>query len=155
MSSVSVPRRFALLLLIALASFVIFKCTSFRYKQNREVFCRSGNYSESHPLICIDQRNLAANPSHARVYDTESKNGKSTGRPVTIHWFAQRTADIRIEMHTSGCTERVTCDGLGHCWTTTKKLGEREKEKVCTYGIMIGDKTIDDEDDIILTPCCS
>ena len=153
MSSVSVPRRIALLLLITVASVVIFKCTSFKYKQNREVFCRTGNFSKSHPLICIDEHTLTASPSNAYVYDTESKNGLSTGRPVTINWFSQRTADLRIDMKTAGCTTPVACDGLGHCSATTKKL-EMKAEKRCTYGIAIGDKSVDPDDDIILTPCC-
>lgn len=151
--SVLVPRRFALLLLIAATPFVIFKCTSYKYTENREVFCRSGNFSKSHPLICVDEHTLTASPSHAYVYDMESKKGLSTGRPVTIHWFSQRTADLRIEMKTAGCTSTVVCDGLGHCMATTKKL-EATTERRCTYGMTIGDKSVDPDDDIILTPCC-
>ena len=154
MSSVSVPRRFALLLLIAVASVVIFKCSYFRYKLNREVLCRTGNYSRSHPLICIDEHTLTASPSPAYVYDTESKNGVTTGRAVTVHWFSQRTADLHIEMRTSACTDKVACDGLGHCSATMKKLDVGEKERRCHYGIAIRDKSVDPEDDIILTPCC-
>lgn len=154
MRTLHAPRPFAILLLLAFASFVIFKCASYKYNQNREFFCRSGNYSESHPLICVNERTLQASPSHARVYDIEAKNGRPTGRPVTIHWFSQRTADLRITMKTQGCTEPVKCDRLGHCWATTMRLAEGQSHKVCTYAIELGDDTVDPEDDIVLNPCC-
>ena len=152
--SVSAPRRFALLLLIAATPFVIFKCTSYKYSQNREVFCRAGNFSATRPLICVDENTLSASPSHAKAYDTESKHGLSTGRPVTINWYSQRTADLQITMKTDGCTTPVRCDGLGHCSATVIKLRAGETNKVCTYGMAIGDKSVDPDDDIILTPCC-
>ena len=147
-------RRIVLLLLVVAVSSMFDRCTTDRYRRNREVFCRTGNFSKSHPLICVDEKTLTASPSHAVVYDTESKNGVSTGRAVTIHWFSQKTADLRITMKTDGCTAPVMCDGLGHCWTTTNKLRAGEGKRVCTYGMAIGDKSVDPEDDIILTPCC-
>lgn len=154
--SVSSLRRFALLVLIAAASFGIFKCTSLRYKVNKDVFCRTGNFSKGRPLICIDEKNLSASPSRAVVWDVESKNGAvRSGRPVMINWFSQHSADLEITMQTAGCTEPVSCDARGHCWTTVlpQKLGEGE-EKVCRYGIRLGDKMIDPEDTIVITPCC-
>lgn len=154
MSKVFAPHRVVLLLLIAFASFAIFKCTSFKYKVNTETFCRTGNFSESRPLICVDEVTLSASPSHARAYDTEAKHGISTGRAVTINWFSQHTADLQITMKTDGCTTPVRCDGLGHCTATVIKLRPRETNKVCTYGMAIGDKSIDPEDDIVLNPCC-
>ena len=154
MSKVSVPRRFVLLLLIAVASFAIFKCTSFKYNANKETFCRSGNFSETRPLICVDENTLTASPSHAKAYDTESKHGLSTGRPVTINWYSQHTADLQITMKTDGCTTPVRCDGLGHCSATVIKFRAGETKRVCTYGMAIGDKSVDPDDDIILTPCC-
>ena len=154
MSSASAPRRFVLLLVLGLACLVIFQCTSFKYNKNREVFCTSGNYSESRPLICVDERNLTVSPSHAHAYDIESKNMRPTGRPVTINWYSQRTADLRVNMITAGCTTPVECDGLGHCSAKALKLREGESEKVCKYSFVIGDKSVDPDDDIILTPCC-
>lgn len=154
MSKGSAPRRFVFLALMGLASFAIFKCTSFKYNANRETFCRSGNFSASRPMICVDEKTLTASPSHAKAYDTESKNGVSNGRAVTINWYSQHTADLQITMKTDGCTTPVRCDGLGHCTATVIKLRAGETNKVCTYGMAIGDKSIDPDDDIVLNPCC-
>lgn len=155
MSSVSVPRRFALLLIVIAAALSSFTCTSYRYRKNIDVRCTAGNFSKNHPLICIDERNLTANPSHAVVHDIEGKNGAPTGRPVRIDWYAQRTSDLIVSMKTEGCVQRpVECDHLGHCWAITMKLPTDVKQKVCTYGMQIGDRSLDPDDDIVMTPCC-
>jgi hypothetical protein len=154
--SVSFPRRFALLLCIAATSFGIFKCTSWRYVHNKEVFCRAGNFSKGRPLICIDEKNLSASPPNAIVWDVEPKSsGMRSSRPVIINWYSQQAADLQITMETPGCTAPVTCDGRGHCSTTVSpQTFAKREQKVCRYGIKLGDKLTDPEDDIVLTPCC-
>src|SRR6266498_5973515 len=72
---------------------------------SQDVFCVDGNYSPSHPLICVGD-NLIAKPNPANVYDVESDHGQQTSRHVRIHWFAQRTIALEVTFKTPGCVEK-------------------------------------------------
>jgi hypothetical protein len=147
--SASITRRSALLLV--LISIAIFRCSSMYRKA--DVFCRAGNGSASHPMICVDEQTLTANPSPAHVFDVESDNGHPTNRTVVIHWFTQHSADLHVTFKTEECTEPVVCDGRGECMARVKRLNAGEHRR-CTYGMTIGTSKIDPDGDIVVDPCC-
>ena len=149
--STQVIRRSALLLMV-LISVSIFKCSS-TYQTKNELFCSSGNYSKSRPLICVNEQTLTANPSPAHVFDVEAKDGHPTNRTVVIHWFTQHSADLHVTFQTQECTEPVICDGRGHCMARVKRLNGNEHRQ-CTYGMTLGDSKIDPDGTLIVDPCC-
>jgi hypothetical protein len=151
--SVSSLRRFALLLLIAVASFAILQCTC---NQRTPVFtgagCPTTTYLKSNPSICV-MSDLTASPSPAPVYDVapDARNMR-TSTPVTINWYAQSGGPLQVTMETAGCTTPVRCDG-GHCSANVMMQTLRESEsKVCHYSVTLGYQKADP--DIVITPCC-
>ena len=146
----SVTRR-SILLLLVLISVATFRCSS-TYRKG-DLFCSKGNGSPSHPLICVDEKTLTANPSPAHVFDVEADGGQPTNRAVVIHWFTQRTADLHVTFKTDSCTEPVECDGRGHCTAKVKRLDAGEHRR-CTYGMTIGSSKIDPDGDLVVDPCC-
>lgn len=149
--SVPVLRRYALLLALLLPV-AIFRCSSLHPSQ--EEFCKAGNGSKSRPMICVDQQTLTANPAVAHVFDVEAGNGHPTDRTVVVHWFTQRSADLKVSFKSDECTEPVQCDGRGHCWARVKRLTSPQEHRRCTYGMTLGDSKIDPDADLVVDPCC-
>jgi hypothetical protein len=153
---VSLVRRFAVLLILSVAAFGIFKCTYYYTTKHQDVFCPSGNGSPSRPMICVDERTLTASPHHAKVYDVEAKSDGHTrsDRPVVIQWYTQKTADLKIKF-IDDCMEKVDCDGIGNCSAKVKiRLKKGDKPTTCRYSMTLGATKFDPEDDIVVNPCC-
>lgn len=153
---VSPARRLALLVVLVVVSF---QCTSFSRKN--DVFCRSGNGSKSHPLICVDDKTLTASPNPAHVFDREAKDSGPSDRAVVINWYAMRTADLQIKYgDNTSCTDEPQCDGRGHCWATVKRLQTpvgkdgRQQNNQCKYRVTLGNTKYDPDSDIVVEPCC-
>ncbi len=146
MSGINLSRRFAFLLLLAV-SIAITNCTVFYKQTKQEVFCTRGNGSASRPMICVDEKTLTPNPKIADVYDVEEANSKMTDRPVVVHWFTQRTANLGVEFITKGCVEHVACNGFGECSVRVIKLSRETYEskpkghKDCKYRLNLNGMT--------------
>jgi hypothetical protein len=131
-----------------------------KYPRAPESFCTSGNGSKSRPMICVDENTLKGDPPTAHVFDVESKGGKPSNVPVTIHWFTQHTADLQITFRDNSCVGPVTCDGAGHCWATVKKLDTprdadgRPTSRSCVYDLKLRSSDFDPSDTIVVDPCC-
>jgi hypothetical protein len=179
------PRRFAFLLVVVLLSLTIFSCppkkettptqttdttTTYKPPQQsggykkwekpyRDAFCDEGNYSPSHPLICVDSV-LKADPLETHVFQVEPKNDKPGKTPVVVHWFSQKTSDLiisfsAIKENTAKCVvKEPECDHRGHCWATVSALKPYEQWRVCKYSVTLGKMTYDPEGDLIVNPCC-
>ena len=149
------PRRLLLLasLTVALAAFTITHCKTTNYGQPpRETRCVRGNYSASRPIICVDERTLTADPDPAKLFDVEVDNGQRSNRPVTIHWFTQRTGDLNIQFADNSCVEDLKCDTPGHCSARVLPLNANQPRR-CKYTIWIGKEKRDPEL-FIVNPCC-
>ena len=168
MSEVPLSRRAVILLVVVLVSLVTASCTLTtsqpkprdlprHYEPGAEVFCKAGNNSPSRPLICVNEQTLQAMPDPAPVYDFEAKDHYPTTKPVVVHWFTQRSANLQIRFTESGCVGRVKCDGLGHCWAKVRPLDTeidkgKHKPKACKYELNIDGKVVDPLLDV--NPCC-
>lgn len=169
--SISSLRRFAVLLAVALVSFLIFACQSMKTKSpdakrqqstrdilmRQDIFCEESNKSMSRPLICVDDREGRSVPGSIRIHDVEaSPDGYPTKHPVTVHWFTRRSANLQLKYKSDGCRvlTQPECDGRGHCEATVNvRLEKDAKPQKCTYGISV-DALKDPYGDIIIQPCC-
>jgi hypothetical protein len=120
---------------------------------SQDVFCVDGNYSPSHPLICVGEGQIAK-PNPANIYDVESDDGKRSSRHVRIHWFAQRTVALEVTFKTPGCVEKQPdCDHLGHCQATVGVTLKPGETRHCTYSTKLYGGN-DPDEEIIINPCC-
>ena len=152
--SISLVRRSALLLVILTAA-----CRPFTIQRPPppgDVFCTTGNGSESRPMICVDD-NLSANPHSAPVYDVEADNQhppRPSNKPVVIHWFAQHSVNLQISWKDTSCADKIVCDGSGECTSKIKIKLKKGETKRCTYSMSLGNSKLDPDDDIVVNPCC-
>jgi len=147
--SVSPLRRFALLTVLAVVSFQCAPVRKPQFDRERDHFCTSGNYSKSHPMICVDDATLAADPDSAHVFNVQpDANNHPSNKPVVIHWFAQHGGDIQIKFLNTSCVDQLHCEG-GHCVAVVRT---QSSHTTCKYEISIGDMKKDP--DIVVDPCC-
>ena len=154
--SVSLVRRSALLLVILATTCRPFTNPPPPPAPAADVFCTTGNGSESRPMICVDD-NLLANPRSARVYDVEADNQRPpqpSNKPVVIHWFAQHSVNLQISWTDTSCADKIDCDGSGECKAKIKIKLKKGETKRCTYGVSLGNSKLDPEGDIVVNPCC-
>jgi hypothetical protein len=143
-------------LLIVLALIILFAVGGCAPPSRRELFCTRGNRSKGAPMICVSNDTLRPDPFVASVWDFQALQGVRTERPVTVHWFAQRTAEMSIEFKPApngkDCLRREPVCQNGHCTAEVAPLDQGEKVRNCKYSITIDGRTLDPE--LAVNPCC-
>ena len=163
MPDAGLPRRFALLL-IAVLALAALQCQHQNIpvakkmtegpeltQEEKEVFCRKGNYSKGRPMICINNATLQPDPETAYVWDYEGVNGNPTNNPVVVHWFTRRTGNLEIVFNEEDCVEAVQCNGRGHCMARVRPLGGGTPRQ-CKYDILLDGQKNDPG--LVVNPCC-
>jgi hypothetical protein len=123
----------------------------------REVRCTKGNGSKGAPVICVDNVTTRPNPYLVQVWDVEGEGGQPTNRPVIVHWFTRRTADLRLEFQPGpdgkSCVTNLVCKG-GHCSARVEPLGDRP-ERSCKYNVWIDGRNVEPKSPMFsVVPCC-
>ncbi|HUP49604.1 MAG TPA: hypothetical protein VNA04_12530 [Thermoanaerobaculia bacterium] len=125
-----------------------------RYR--REIRCTNGNGSKGSPMICVDNVTTTPDPYVARVWDFEAEGGFKTNRPVVVHWFTRRTANLKITFQQTSCVTPPICDKMGHCNAQVLPLDEGEALRTCKYTVTIDGQTLEHKSpELGVNPCCN
>jgi hypothetical protein len=133
----------------------------------KEVFCTKGNGSKGAPMICVEnpsrnpQRYLddgsgKPDPYLVQVWDVQGENGIPTSRPVIVHWFTKRPAELEIRFRDGAdgpCVTNLVCRG-GHCSATVRPLVDGTP-RYCSYTVSVGGRPARSKSPgMSVIPCC-
>lgn len=152
--SLAVTRRSAFLLVI-LASLVVFRCSSRATPQRT---CPPPSPDRFRPVITVVDvgGNLTVPSSPNVVWDFEPDVDPGDGcirtpshRAVKIVWNGPPGLDIKFDR--DACVTPPVCKG-SQCTAVVKPLNGKPGN-ACTYKMFAGAK-VDDDAEIVVTPCC-
>jgi hypothetical protein len=113
----------------------------------------SGSPDRGHPLICINDETLAADPEEITVWDRERQpDGLPSNAPVMIRWGTKSgLGKLDIEFKKKGCIKEgsMHCSS-GRCTALTERVTMRLP---CDYKILLDGRERDPV--VIVQPCCT
>ena len=152
-----VLRRRGVLAFLCVMALLLAGCGTIRtadpYARASECPGGSGSPDKGHPLICIDDTNLAADPEEIVVWDREKQpNGTPSNSPVLIRWATKSGfGKLDILFQQQGCIiESSKQCPRGRCTALTEKVSGSVP---CKYKILLDGRERDPV--VIVQPCCT
>jgi len=151
-----VLRRRGVLAFLCVVALMLAGCGSIRTADPyaRASLCPGGSGSDNkgHPLICIDDASLAADPEEITVWDRERQpDGLPSSVPVMIRWGTKSgLGKLGIEFKKTGCIKEGSMHcSRGRCTALTERVTMRLP---CEYKILLDGRERDPV--VIVQPCC-
>ena len=152
-----VLRRRGVLAFLCVVALLLAGCGSIRKADPyaHASLCRGGSGSpdKGHPLICINDETLAADPEQIVVWDRERQpDGLPSNAPVMIRWGTKSgVGKLGIEFKKRGCIiEGSMHCSPGRCTALTEQVSVPSLS--CDYKILLDGRERDPV--VIVQPCC-
>lgn len=151
MHAVSLPRWCAVAILV----FLGMSCAPAHHRDFSECASGVGSSDRNHPLICVDDTTLSANPMTVTVNDRAANPDHTPSSvPVIVKWATRSGGGtLGLQMKDKGCFEpgSIKCHG-GRCWAKTRKIVDGKTPVQCEYDLNLSGRVSDPT--VIVEPCC-